>query len=157
MEFQVTLTMNLTLESRKGNFFSDGNLASVTFHYIKELTADDKPVDETRETGKHEIRSFENQQFQCETTGLPTEYQNIGVQSMKCITTIPGPEAIFTVDIYIFKAAGEISTAKDEVLNVKKGTVKFDISIKHWPFCGGSDGVDCRVGSSLHEGKYLEL
>ena len=129
---------------------------TVNFDYIKEL---DNSGNEVGATGKkkHSINSFAREAFSFKTSGLKTEYQNISVKHTQFEATISGPGAKLTVDIFIFKNSGTVKTSNDESLDVKKGTIKFNIKIESWMFCGGAGGDSCSKGSSSEVGNQIEF
>eukprot|EP00112_Aurelia_sp_Birch-Aquarium-sp1_P003353 Seg1374.9 transcript_id=Seg1374.9/GoldUCD/mRNA.D3Y31 product="Skeletal aspartic acid-rich protein 2" protein_id=Seg1374.9/GoldUCD/D3Y31 len=130
------------------------NSLMVTFDYIKELDKDDIAVGTTG-SSKHSINSFASQSFTFTTSGLKTEYQNISVKHIKFEASISGPGAKLVVDVFIFNGTGNVKTSGNETLEVGPGTIKFNIGIESWNFCGGS--TSCRKGSTTEIGTQVEL
>lgn len=131
------------------------NSVVVLFDYIKELSSSGAVVG-AKGGKKHSINTFAREQFSFTTSGNQSSYQGIAVKHVRFHATISGPGAMLVVDVYVFKAAGNI-TAGNETMEVKKGSVKFSIEISSWTFCGGSGGDTCSKGSSQEEGTQIEL
>ena len=137
-------------------FLLEGNSLTVNFDYIKELDKNGDPVGASGRK-KHSINSFARETFTFKTSGLKTEYQNISVKHTQFEATISGPGAKLTVDIFIFKGSGSIKTSKNESLEVKKGTAKFNIKLESWTFCGGVGGEHCSKGGTGEIGSQIEF
>ncbi|XP_065065747.1 skeletal aspartic acid-rich protein 2-like isoform X2 [Rhopilema esculentum] len=150
------LKVNIRGQSGKITFSRKGNSLTVNFDYIKELDKDGNEVG-TSGSKKHSINSFAKESFTFKTAGLKTEYQNISVKHTQFEATISGPGAKLIVDIFIFKGSGNIKTSKNETLEVKKGTAKFNIKLESWTFCGGSGGDSCSKGGAQEIGNQIEL
>ena len=127
---------------------------TVTFDYIKELDNSSAAVGTTGKY-KHSINTFARENFTFTTSGLQSHYQNISVKHTQFNATISGPGARLIVDIYIFKGNGNVSTSGNETLEVRNGTIKFNIRLENWRFCGGNN--TCRKGSTVEQGTQVEL
>ena len=136
------------------SFISEGHALTVTFDYIKEL---DNRAAEVGTTGryKHSINTFARESFTFKTSGLQSHYQNISVRHTQFDATISGPGARLVVDIYIFRGNGTVITSRNETLEVRNGTIKFNIRLENWRFCGRND--TCRKGNANQEGTQVEL
>ena len=127
---------------------------TVNFDYIKELDNAGTAVGTTG-SSKHSINTFARESFTFATSGLKSHYQNISVKHTQFAATISGPGAKLTVDIYIFKGSGSVSTSKNETLEVKPGTIKFNIKLESWTFCGAGD--NCKKGQKVENGSQVEF
>lgn len=105
---------------------------------------------------KHAFNSFANQNFTF-TVASVDKYQNIPVKNVKFESFIRGPDANLVVDVYIFKEKGQVRTSNNETIDVDAGTVKFDVNLSNWTFCGGAGGDSCKKGSSDEVGDKVEL
>ena len=126
----------------------------LTFDYIKELDKDNVTVG-TSGSSKHSINTFASQSFTFTTSGLQTEYQNISVKHIKFEASLSGPGAKLVVDVFIFNGTGNVSTSRNETLEVRPGTIKFNIAIENWQFCGAA--ASCTKGRTTEVGTQIEL
>merc|ERR1712141_728231 len=131
-----------------------GNSLTVTFDYIKELDNSSAAVGTTGKY-KHSINTFARENFTFTTSGLQSHYQNISVKHTQFNAMISGPGARLIVDIYIFKGNGNVSTSGNETLEVRNGTIKFNIRLENWRFCGGNN--TCQRGNVKQQGTQVEL
>ena len=127
---------------------------TVNFDYIKELDKDGNAVGSTGKK-KHSINTFARENFTFPTSGLKSHYQNLSVKHTQFEATISGPGAKLIVDIYVFKEAGNVSTSENETLEVKQGTIKFNIKLENWTFCGAGD--NCKKGQKAENGSQVEF
>eukprot|EP00794_Sanderia_malayensis_P019848 gene19848-21790_t len=141
----------ISIKNKKG-----GNNAMITFDAIKELDASNSAVG-TSGNKKHSLQTFASQEFTFKTQGLNDTYQGLRVRQIQFTSKIAGPDGNLTVNIYIFKDGGNITTANDEEITVQNGTVKFDIWFASWTFCGGADGVSCKKGQTNEVGDKIDL
>ena len=133
----------------------EGNSVTVNFDYIKELDKDGNVVGETGRT-KHSINSFARENFNFHASSKAT-YQGIPVKHVQFSATVSGPGAKLTVDIYLFKGNGSVNTSNSETIDVKEGSIKFNIQLANWTFCGGSGGDACKKGSTDQLGSQVEF
>ena len=127
---------------------------TVNFDYMKELDDKGNAVGTAR-SSKHAIDTFARETFTFATSGLKSHYQSIPVKHTQFAATISGPGAKLTVDIYLFKGSGNVNTSKEETLEVKKGTIKFNIKLESWTFCGA--GASCKKGQTNETGTQVEF
>ena len=132
----------------------EGNSVTVNFEYIKELDKDGNAVGATGKK-KHSVDTFARENFTFPTSGLKSHYQNLSVMHTQFEASISGPGAKLIVDIYIFKEAGNVSTSEDETLEVKQGTIKFNIKLENWTFCGAGD--NCSKAKENEIGSQVEF
>ena len=106
---------------------------------------------------KHKVVAFSTQHFN-KSAAEDTTYKNISCRKFTLSTTVEGPNATVVIEVYIFKENGTFSIANDaEDYSVKRGTVKLNVNIKNWRFCGKAAGEDnqCKKGNTVQEGKYV--
>ena len=106
---------------------------------------------------KHKVVGFATRHFN-KSAAEDTTYKNISCRKFTLSTTVQGPNATVVIEVYIFKENGTFSIANDaEDYSVKRGTVKLNVNIKNWRFCGKAAGEDnqCKNGSTVQEGKYI--
>lgn len=104
---------------------------------------------------KHSINTFAREQFTFTSSGAQAKYQNISVKHTQFEAKISGPGAKLIVDIYIFKGSGNVTTSQNESLEVKPGTIKFNIRLEDWAFCGAND--TCKKGKGDEVGTQVEF
>lgn len=103
---------------------------------------------------KHSFNNFAGQKFN--TSELTDDkYQNLAVKRLDFTTYLDSVEASLTVQIFLFREIGTVIQG-DEVSHVSKGTLKFNIIIENWKFCG-SNGVECRKGKQLEYGEFIDF
>lgn len=103
---------------------------------------------------KHSFNNFAGQKFN--TSELTNDkYQNLAVKRLDCTTYLDSVEASLTVQIFLFREIGTVIQG-DEVSHVSKGTLKFNIIIENWKFCG-SNGVECRKRKQLEYGEFIDF
>lgn len=81
-------------------------------------------------------------------------FENISAKYFNFTASIASG-AKLTVDIYIFSENGTFSLGGENT-TVSEGSVKFNIRIDGWTFCGDS-GVQCKKGQMIETGKYLDF
>lgn len=125
----------------------------VKFDYIKELDKDNVTVG----SSNHSISSFASQWFDFYSSGFEEgiKYQNISVLHIDYRAILSGPGAKLVVNAYLFDGTGTVSTSENEKLEVRPGTLKFNIGIEDWKFCGGS--ASCKKGNTTETGTQIEL
>lgn len=127
---------------------SDSNKMRVQIEALRELDAAGKELGKGGNS-KHSFNSFATQDF---TFGdlEDTTYADLDVIKIPFSSTLDAGSKI-SIDLYIFKEDGEI-TLGDEEFSVSNGTLKFNIKLTDWVWCG-DQGVSCTnsdgVGASL--------
>ncbi|XP_076088901.1 uncharacterized protein LOC143059307 [Mytilus galloprovincialis] len=140
--------------SRSENIESDENRVTVEMDEIKETDLSGNPVGAGGSPAtKHSFNTFANQQFEYSEVG-DGEFENISAKTFNFSATIDNG-AKLVVDVYIFTENGTYSL-NGENTTVSEGTVKFNIFIENWKFCGDT-GVTCSKGSTTEIGKYVDF
>ncbi|XP_062566808.1 uncharacterized protein LOC134229105 [Saccostrea cucullata] len=141
------------LMGRTRNPAEDPNGIKVTFDAIQETDKDGKAIG-TSGRVKHSFNTFASQKF---TVSDITDdvYQNLTAKRLDFVASLASVGATLTVQIYLFSEEGNI-TQSDEVTQVSKGTLKFNIIIENWTFCG-TNGEECRQGQTLNEGEFIDF
>lgn len=140
--------------SRSENIESDENRVTVEMDEIKETDLSGNPVGAGGAPAtKHSFNTFANQQFEYSEVG-DGEFENISAKTFNFSATIDNG-AKLVVDVYIFTENGTYSL-NGENTTVSEGTVKFNIFIENWKFCGDT-GVTCSKGSTTEIGKYVDF
>ena len=106
---------------------------------------------------KHKLVEFATQHFN-RSAAEDTTYKSISCRRFTLSTTLEGPNATVDIEVFIFKENGTFTIANDaEDYSVKRGTVKLNVNIKNWRFCGKAAGEDnqCKKGNTVQEGKYV--
>lgn len=103
---------------------------------------------------KHSFKNFAGQKFNISEL-TDDKYQNLAVKRLDCTTYLDTVGASLTVQIFLFREIGTVIQG-DEVSHVSKGTLKFNIIIENWKFCG-SNGVECRKGKQLEYGEFIDF
>ncbi|XP_048590331.1 skeletal aspartic acid-rich protein 2 [Nematostella vectensis] len=123
--------------------------ATITFEALKEVDGDGNEVGKDDGNQKHAFDNFAAQDFETSNT-VDVVYQGIKAVAFKFTTKITSVDATFTIQVRIFKESGSYVWG-DEEIEVKQGTMKFNILVNGWKFCGDS-GASCRrneTGSHL--------
>lgn len=139
--------------SRSENIQSDENRVTVEMDEIKETDMSGNPVGAGGAPAtKHSFNTFANQEFEYSEVGNG-EFENISAKTFNFSATIDNGAKLL-VDVFIFTENGTYSL-NGENTTVSEGTVKFNIHIENWTFCGA--GVTCSKGSTTEIGKYIDF
>jgi len=104
----------------------------------------------------HGIKSLASQLFNLSSLDNSSSYEGIPVKNLNLTTFLSGPQARLELMVYVFLGDGIIHFG-NETFRVQKGTMKFNIKISDWQFCG-APGVSCLSQSSQQEvGQFLDL
>ncbi|XP_061196981.1 uncharacterized protein LOC133205231 isoform X2 [Saccostrea echinata] len=131
----------------------DGNRVQVTFDEVKEISSTGSPVG-TNGAQKHSFNTFASLDFTFSSTEDVT-YMGLSAKRLNFTANIVSVGATLTVQVYIFTKDGEIDV-DGETTKVASGTVKFNIKIDNWQFCG-SNGVTCKAGNINEVGSAIEF
>ena len=140
--------------SRSMDIETDEKRIVVQFDEIKEKAENGDDVGKSGNTNqKHGFNTFASQQFEFSevSDGM---FENISAKYFN-FTAYIAAGAKLTVDVYIFSENGTISLGGENT-TVSKGSVKFNIRIDDWMFCG-DPGVECKRGQTIETGKYLDF
>ena len=140
--------------SRSMDIETDEKRIVVEFDEIKEKAENGDDVGKTgNPSQKHGFNTFASQQFEFSevSDGM---FENISAKYFNFTASIASG-AKLTVDVYIFSKNGTFSLGGENT-TVSEGSVKFNIRIDDWKFCGYS-GVECKNESKVEIGKYLDF
>ncbi|XP_048590339.1 skeletal aspartic acid-rich protein 2 [Nematostella vectensis] len=98
---------------------------------------------------KHNFNTFAQLDFQFSEV-VQDKFQNISVYTFNMTSYISSVKANFMSQVYIFAENGSYVWG-DEETEVRKGSVKFNIKVEGWKFCG-DPGYTCKEGV----GSYLD-
>lgn len=138
---------------RTKNPQNDPNKLMVTFDSIQEKDSNGNNVG-TSGRFKHIFNNFAGQKFDISELTDDT-YQNLAVKRLDCTAYLDTVGARLAVQIYLFREEGSVSQG-DEESRVSKGTLKFNVFIENWKFCG-SDGMECRKGKKSEFGEFIDF
>lgn len=138
---------------RTKNPQNDPNKLMVTFDSIQEKDSNGNNVG-TSGRFKHIFNNFAGQKFDISELTDDT-YQNLAVKRLDCTAYLDTVGARLAVQIYLFREEGSVSQG-DEESRVSKGTLKFNVFIENWKFCG-SDGMECRKGKKSEIGEFIDF
>lgn len=138
---------------RTKNPQNDPNKLMVTFDSIQEKDSNGNNVG-TSGRFKHIFNNFAGQKFDISELTDDT-YQNLAVKRLDCTAYLDTVGARLAVQIYLFREEGSVSQG-DEESRVSKGTLKFNVFIENWKFCG-SDTMECRKGKKSEFGEFIDF
>lgn len=134
---------------RKQSLENDSNAMTIDFDSIQEVDGRGAPVS-GQGPRRHRFNTFANQEFNI--TG-PTNVTVYGLQATRiAFESVLSTGGELALQVFIFREEGNV-TIDDEVTPVKPGTVKFNILLSNWTFCGESGGVNCRGAI----GRYIDV
>ena len=141
------------LMGRTRNPSEDPNRLMVDFDAISELDKDGNVIGKSGRV-KHSFNTFAKQSFTFSNI-TDDKYQNLSAKRLDFVANITSVGAILTVQMYLFEEEGNI-TQGDEVSQVSEGTLKFNIVIENWSFCG-PNGDTCKQGQTNYEGQFIDF
>ncbi|EDO34177.1 predicted protein [Nematostella vectensis] len=118
------------------------------FEDLGERDSNGNPVGQAGSV-KHNFNNFAQLDFQLSDV-VQDKFQDISVYTFKMTANITSVKATFMSQVYIFAESGSYVWG-DEETEVKKGSVKFNIRVEGWKFCG-EPGFTCNDGV----GSYLD-
>ena len=131
----------------------DSGKVMVTFDAIREVTADGTEIGSSGGQA-HGFNTFANLDVEFSTI-QNDQYMNISSKRIDFSADLVTTGARLTVQVFVFTQAGEI-TIDGEKTRVAPGTVKFNVLVESWRFCG-SAGVTCRKGNTEQRGEAVDL
>ncbi|XP_032229766.2 skeletal aspartic acid-rich protein 1 [Nematostella vectensis] len=134
---------------KKGQTPSDGLM--VSYEDLKEVDQGGSDVGMSGGT-KHSFNNFATLNFTF-TDAVDKQLKGIDAKYFTFMANIPDVGAIYTSEVYIFKKNGSFEWGDEEV-EVEPGTVKFNIKIENWKFCGQQ--VVCQKGGKNETGFFLD-
>lgn len=126
----------------------------ISLDKITELNSDNETVD-----SKHAYNSFASQDFTLSDPVDDVSIPNAGdLKGKKISMTITlDNKATITIDVYLIKGEGTVEMDGEEI-EVKKGMLKFSISMTNWTWCGEKQGVtDINESCGDKTGTQLEV
>lgn len=138
---------------RGSNPDTDADKVQVTFDEVKEIDSSGNPVGASGAM-KHSFNTFASLDFTFSALE-DTSFAGITAKRLNFTANIESVNATLTVPVYIFTNGGVISI-DGEKSTVTAGTIKFNIQIEGWQFCGNS-GVTCKQGSKDEVGDAIEF
>ncbi|KAK3599354.1 hypothetical protein CHS0354_009854 [Potamilus streckersoni] len=138
---------------QRENQTGDPNLVMVEFSEIKEKSSDGTAVGETGKQ-KHSFNTFANQNFNFSEV-VKGSYQNLSAIHFSFTADLTSVNSQLVTVIYIFTEAGNI-TVDNETTEVESGTVKFNIEMKNWSFCG-TNNINCSKGNADETGALIDF
>lgn len=138
---------------RTSNPNEDPNALKVAFDAIRELDKDGAVIGKGGRV-KHSFNTFASQSFMFSNI-TDDQYQNLSAKRLDFVANLTSVGATLTAQMYLFEEEGNI-TQDDEVSQVSKGTLKFNIVLENWSFCGMNEEI-CRQGSKTSVGEYIEF
>lgn len=138
---------------RTSNPSEDPNALKVAFDAIRELDKDGAVIGKGGRV-KHSFNTFASQSFMFSNI-TDDQYQNLSAKRLDFVANLTSVGATLTVQMYLFEEEGNI-TQDDEVSQVSKGTLKFNMVLENWSFCG-MNGETCKQGKTSSEGEYIEF
>lgn len=131
----------------------DSGKVMVTFDAIREVTADGTEIGSSGGQA-HGFNTFANLDVEFSTI-KKDQYMNISSKRIDFSADLVTTGARLTVQVFVFTQNGEI-TIDGEKTRVSPGTVKFNVLVESWRFCG-SAGVTCRKGNTEQRGEAVDL
>lgn len=138
---------------RTSNPSEDPNALKVAFDAIRELDKDGTVIAKSGRV-KHSFNTFASQSFAFSNI-TDDQYQNLSAKRLDFVANLTSVGATLTVQMYLFEEEGNI-TQGDEVSQVSKGTLKFNMVLENWSFCG-MNGETCKQGQKSSDGEYIEF
>lgn len=131
----------------------DSNKVQVTFDAIGEIATDGTEI---RKTGQqtHTFNTFANLDFSFSQI-IDDRYMNLSSKRVDFSAKFPSTGGRLVVQVFVFTQAGEISI-EGERTAVTAGTVKFNILVESWGFCG-YNGVTCTKGNVEQKGEAIDF
>lgn len=138
---------------RGSNPDTDADKVQVTFDEVMEIDSSGTAVG-TSGANRHSFNTFASLPFTFSAL-QDTSFGGIAAKRLDFTADITSVSAKLTVQVYIFTNRGVISI-DGENSTVTAGTVKFNIQIEGWQFCGNS-GVTCSKGANNEIGDGIEF
>jgi len=140
--------------------FSDDNEDVLTFQVdsLQEIDSLGMPVGMSGPSDRrHGLNSLASQieSFNFSALDNSSTYQGLPVKNVNLTVALAGPQANLELIVMVFLRSGKV-TFGNETFRVESGTLKFNIKISDWQFCGGNE--TCTSSTNQNEiGQYLDL
>ena len=138
---------------RGANPDNDADRIQVTFDEIKEIDSNGTAVGISG-ASKHTFNTFASLEFNFSSIRDDT-FGGLSAKRVDFSASIGSVSALLTVNVYIFKEKGEINV-DGEKSSVEIGSVKFNIQIVGWDFCG-NPGITCDKGGKDEIGDGIQF
>lgn len=132
---------------RRRDLSRDDGVFVVEVDYVKQKNAEGGDV------GK-KVETLANQDFSIDVN-KSANYQGVSAAHINLKSYLDAPKAHLIVDIYIFRATGNV-TFGNETTEVQNGTMKFFVEIKNYTFCDKQTMIPS-ICKANEVGKYLEV
>lgn len=132
---------------RRRDLSRDNGVFVVEVDYVKQKNAEGGDV------GK-KVETLANQDFSIDVN-KSANYQGVSAAHVNLKSYLDAPKAHLIVDIYIFRATGNV-TFGNETTEVQNGTMKFFVEIKNYTFCDKQTMIPS-ICKANEVGKYLEV
>ncbi|XP_065663896.1 uncharacterized protein LOC101238350 isoform X2 [Hydra vulgaris] len=143
---QVRKQSGLTSILRTNKNNKRGKVLDIKIYSVEEV---DRFGNKIEEKG-HFIRNFSNQFFNISQVSKALKY---GLIATVFNFTLFFENASISIEFIIFNSSGNILVESGETYNIVPGTMKFNIVIRDWIFCG-TQKATCKTGII---GSYLDL
>ena len=131
----------------------DADRIQVTFDEIKEIDSSGTAVGISGAT-KHTFNTFASLDFNFSSIRDDT-FGGLSAKRIDFSASIGSVSALLAVNVYIFKEKGEINV-DGEKSSVQIGSVKFNIQLVGWDFCG-NPGITCNKEGKNEIGDGIEF
>lgn len=131
----------------------DSNKVQVTFDAIGEIATDGTEIGQAGQQ-THTFNTFANLDFSFSQI-KDDRYMNLSSKRVDFSANFPSTGARLVVQVFVFTQAGEISIDGERTA-VTAGTVKFNILVESWSFCG-YNGVTCTKGNVEQRGEAIDF
>lgn len=141
--------------------FSDDNEDVLTFQVdsLQEIDSLGMPVGMSGPSDRtHGLNSLASQiqSFNFSALDNSSTYQGIPVKNVNLSVFLAGPQANLELIVMVFLGTGYVNFG-NETFRVQSGTLKFNIKISDWQFCGMGN-ENCTSSTNQKEtGQYLDL
>lgn len=131
----------------------DSNKVQVTFDAIGEIATDGTEIGKSGQQ-THTFNTFANLDFSFSQI-IDDRYMNLSSKRVDFSAKFPSTGGRLVVQVFVFNQAGEISVDGERTA-VTAGTVKFNILVESWGFCG-YNGVTCTKGNVEQKGEAIDF
>ncbi|KAL9988167.1 hypothetical protein ACROYT_G002575 [Oculina patagonica] len=149
-------------EEEEEEDFSDDNEDVLTFEVesLQEIDAQGMPVGmsggpSARSHGLSNLPA-EIQKFTFSPLDNSSTYKGIPVKRVNLSVPLAGPQANLKLMVFVFLREGNIDFG-NETFRVQTGTMKFNIEISDWNFCGMNNETCTNNNNQNEIGQYLDM
>jgi len=146
-------------QSGKTQYYSTDNpdkKVTIEFRDLQEKTADGKKISTPK---GHAFNGFASTAFTIEDLG-EEKFQSLDVKRTRFHAPLNKADtgdtgATLTVNTYLFMDDGTVTYGND-TYNMRAGTMKFDVQVSGWKFCGRGS-TECKQGNDVIVGDSLDF